>query len=37
MNKIYKNLKSKPEFTLGIFLDLKKAVDCCNLNILLKN
>jgi hypothetical protein len=34
MNKIYENLnKSKPEFTLGIFLDLKKA---CDLDILLK-
>jgi len=42
MNKIYENLnKSKPEFTLGIFLDLKKALkkafDCCDLDILLKN
>jgi len=37
MNKIYKNLnKSKPEFTLGIFLDLKKAFICCDLDILLK-
>ena len=37
MNKIYENLnKSKPEITLGIFLDLKKAFDCCYLDILLK-
>ena len=37
MNKIYENLnKSKPEFTLGIFLDLKKAFDCCDLDKLLK-
>ena len=37
MNKIYKNLnKSKPEVTLGIFLALKKAFDCCDLDILLK-
>ena len=37
MNKIYENLnKSKPEFTLGIFLDLKKAFDCCYLDILFK-
>ena len=35
MNKIYENLnKSKPEFTLGIFL--KKAFDYCDLEILLK-
>ena len=37
MNKIYENLnKSKPEFTLGIFLDLKKAFDCCDLDIIFK-
>ena len=37
MNKIYENLnKSKQEFTLGIFLDLKKAFNCCDLDILLK-
>ena len=37
MNKIYENLnKSKPEITLGIFLDLKKAFDCSYLDILLK-
>ena len=35
MNKSYENLnKSKPEFTLGIFLDLKKAFDFCDLDIL---
>ena len=35
MNKIYETLnKSKPEFTLGIFLDFKKAFDCCDLDIL---
>jgi len=35
MNKFYENLnKSKPEFTLGIFL--KKAFDYCDLEILLK-
>ena len=34
-NKIYENLnKPQPEFTLGIFLDLKKAFD--NLDILQK-
>ena len=37
MNKIYENLnKPQPEFTLWIFLDLKKAFDCCDLDILLK-
>ena len=37
MNKIYKNLnKSTPEVTLGIFLDLKKAFNCFDLDILLK-
>ena len=36
-NKIYENLnKPQPEFTLGIFLYLKKAFDCCNLDILKK-
>ena len=36
MNRIYKNLnKTKPEFTLKLFLDLKKAFDCCDLDILL--
>ena len=37
MNKIYENLnKPQPEFTLWIFLDLKKAFDCCDLDILFK-
>jgi len=37
MNKIYENLnKPQPEFTVGIILDLKKAFDCCNLDILFK-
>jgi len=35
LNKIYENLnKYKPEFTLGIFLDPKKAFACFDLNIL---
>ena len=37
MNKIYENLnKPQPEFTLGLFLDLKNAFDCCDSNILFK-
>ena len=37
INKIFENLnKTQPEFTLGIFLDLKKALECCDLDIFKK-
>ena len=36
LNKIYDSLnKDTPEYTLGIFIDLKKAFDTCDKNILL--
>lgn len=36
LNKINNSLNmNSPEFTLGIFIDLKKAFDTCNFNILL--
>ena len=36
MNKIYQGLDSEtPEYTLGVFIDLKKAFDTCNIHILL--
>ena len=36
LNKIYQGLDSKtPEYTLGVFIDLKKAFDTCNVQILL--
>ena len=37
MDKIYKSLnKDNPEYKLGIFLDLKKAFNTVNINILLQ-
>lgn len=37
INKIYQGLnKQTSEYTLGVFIDLKKAFDTCNINILLR-
>ena len=37
LNKVYKGLnKSTSEYTLSVFLDLRKAFDTCNIDILIK-